>query len=238
MPARAYDIVVYGATGFTGGLLAKYLYTAAASNVKLAIAGRNADKLRKVADELAATSNGTAARSVGVLVGSAEQGNLLSITRQTRVVVSTAGPFALHGEPLVAACIEGGADYVDSTGESSWVAEMIAKYGALAKQRGLLLVSQCGFDSVPADVGTLMLVEQARKRFNVGLSRCTAYVSITGGSASGGTIASVLNMMESGGGRLSYAPIVDPATEASLEEQRRLVQFVEPRYTPFYAPAS
>lgn len=192
--SRRYDIVVYGATGFTGKLVAEYLAKNYAADVaRWAIAGRSEEKLRRVQDGIESLCG----RKVDMVIANAREPETLArMAAQTRVVISTVGPFARYGEPLVAACAEAGTSYVDSTGESPWVARMIDTYGDAAARTGSIIVPMCGFDSIPSDIGTLFMVDYIRKTYGAGTALVESTVAIMGG-ASGGTVHSALGMMES-----------------------------------------
>lgn len=153
---RPYDVIVFGATGFTGRLVAEYLARrATASPFRWAIAGRSADKLAMVKTELAAEAD------VGVIEADvSDPASLARMARQARVVLTTVGPYARHGEPVVAACVDEGADYVDITGEPDFVDRCIDRYHAPARDKGLRLVNCCGFDSIPHDLGALFTVQK------------------------------------------------------------------------------
>ena len=156
MTAPSFDIVVFGATSFVGQILAKYLAEYLATQpepVRWAIAGRSAGKLDEVKRSL-----GALGQSLPVIVAdAANEAQLRAMCAQTRVVVSTVGPYALYGEPLVKVCAETGTDYCDLTGEAQWIRRMIAKYEGAAKQSGARIVHCCGFDSVPSDMGVWFL---------------------------------------------------------------------------------
>ena len=183
---RAYDLVLFGATGFTGGLTADYLAAHAPAGLRWAIAGRNATRLGEVADRL-----GTGA-DVGVLVADAtDAASLSEVARQARVVVSTVGPYLQHGEPLVAACAEAGTDYVDLTGEPEFVDRMWLAHHQTAVRTGARLVHACGFDSIPHDLGAYYTVRQLPDDVPITLRG----VVRSGGSFSGGTFHSALHQM-------------------------------------------
>lgn len=155
--ARTYDIVLLGATGFTGGLVAEHLARRlAGSGATWAIAGRSRDKLDAVRDRVAALGLEPAVETVDVhdLVG------LLHLAEQTRVLATTVGPYAEHGELVVQACIRSGTDYCDITGEPAFVDRIIARYDGDAREQGVRVVPCCGFDSIPHDLGVRFTVEQ------------------------------------------------------------------------------
>lgn len=154
---RDYDVVVLGATGFTGELTAAYLAEHAPDGLRWAIAGRNPDKLETVRARLAA-AHGV---DVPVVVAdSADDASLHALAASTRLVVTTVGPYLLHGEPLVAACAKEGTDYVDLTGEPEFVDRMYLQHHAQAVATGARLVHACGFDSIPHDLGAYFTVQQ------------------------------------------------------------------------------
>jgi short subunit dehydrogenase-like uncharacterized protein len=155
---KPFDIVVFGATGFTGRLVAEYLNThyGVGRAVAWAIAGRNRDKLAEVREEIGAPS------SLPLLeADAAAPQSLAALAQQARVVISTVGPYQRYGEPLVRACADAGTDYVDLCGEPAWMARMIAQYDAAAKASGARIVFSCGFDSIPFDLGVLFLQDEA-----------------------------------------------------------------------------
>lgn len=160
MPAadREFDVVLFGATGFTGGLTAEYLARNAPAGLKWAIAGRNEVKLKRVREHLA-TIDPTLG-SLPTLIADADRPVTIGdAARRTRVVASTVGPFLEHGEPLVAACAEAGTDYADITGEPEFVDRMYLAHHDQAIQTGARLVHCCGFDSIPHDLGARFTVQ-------------------------------------------------------------------------------
>jgi short subunit dehydrogenase-like uncharacterized protein len=157
--ARQYDVVLFGSTGFTGGLTADYLAAHAPAEMRWALAGRNREKLDAVAGRLAAAA--PAAPKPDVLVAdAAEQAALREIAAKARVVITTVGPYALYGWELVAACAAAGADYCDLTGEPEFVDRVWVKHHAEAERSGARLVHCCGFDSIPHDLGAYFTVQQ------------------------------------------------------------------------------
>ena len=133
-------MVLYGATGFTGKLTAEYLAANAPASVKWALGGRSLERLTAFKAELVAAF--PRAANVGIVVG--EGATATNIATSSRAVITTAGPFALYGEPLIAACAECGTDYCDLTGEPAWVNRMIAKYDAVAQKSGAIIVCMSG----------------------------------------------------------------------------------------------
>ncbi|MFT3727805.1 MAG: saccharopine dehydrogenase NADP-binding domain-containing protein [Terricaulis sp.] len=187
--AREFEVVVYGATGFTGRLVAENLQRTYGDKVKWAMAGRDQAKLDAVKAEIGA--------NVPVIVVNARDGaSLEAMAACTKVVLTTVGPYQLYGEPLLAACAKTGTDYVDLCGEPNWMAEMIAKYSHAAKASGARIVFSCGFDSIPFDLGVFYLQQQAKQRFGAPVPRVKGRVRSMKGTFSGGTMASFLATME------------------------------------------
>jgi short subunit dehydrogenase-like uncharacterized protein len=209
MAEREYDIVVFGATGFTGALTAEYLARNAPATTRWALAGRNRDKLEATRRRLAQTS--PAAAQVPLLsadVGDAS--SVRSLAESTRVVITTVGPYVNYGEPLVAACAAAGTSYVDLTGEPEFVDLMWLRYHEQAQQTGARLVHSCGFDSIPYDLGALYAVEQLPEGAPIKLE---GFVRVNG-TFSGGTYHSALHIM----GRLRQGMKV--ASERKQREPR------------------
>ncbi|UFN46521.1 saccharopine dehydrogenase family protein [Nocardioides okcheonensis] len=181
-PDRPFDVVVFGATGFTGGLTADYLAAHAPEGLRWAIAGRNADKLAAVRERLGV--------DVEVLVAdSTDDAALADVARRARVVVTTVGPYLQHGAPLVAACAEAGTDYLDLTGEPEFVDRMYLEHHRTAERTGARLVHACGFDSVPHDLGAYFTVRQLPSDQPITLRG----VVRSAGTFSGGTFHSALD---------------------------------------------
>ncbi|TVT77675.1 saccharopine dehydrogenase family protein [Acinetobacter colistiniresistens] len=195
MNQTKYDLVVFGATSFVGQILTRYLAEYFADHkeqLNWAIAGRSQQKLQQVKDAL-----GTTGQAIPILVADANnQTELDALCAQTRVVVSTVGPYALYGEPLVQACVNNGTDYCDLTGETQWIKQMITKYEAQAQQSGARIVHCCGFDSVPSDMGVYYLQQQAQQQFNAPATQVSMRVKTLKGGASGGTVASLINVVQ------------------------------------------
>jgi len=193
MPADLeFDAVVYGATGYTGRLVAEHLLKTygAGGAVKWAMAGRSAEKLGEVRDLIGAPA------TLPLIVAEAHDPAALdAMARRTKVVITTAGPYQLYGSDLVAACAKAGTDYVDLTGESNWIAAMIDAHEAAAKSSGARIVFSCGFDSIPFDLGAWFVQEEARKRFGSPAPRVRGRVRDMLGGLSGGTMASGMATM-------------------------------------------
>lgn len=184
---RDYDLILFGATGFTGQLVADYLQTHyGSSSLRWAIAGRDKARLEALSQELGLDDK------VGCIVAdSTESGSLKAMTMDTRVVLTTVGPYQLYGEPLLAACTETATDYVDLCGEPAWMRKMIDTYEADAKASGARIVFSCGFDSIPFDLGVWLLQQEAKRRFGAALTRVMGRVRKMKGTFSGGTAASL-----------------------------------------------
>ncbi|WP_238993223.1 saccharopine dehydrogenase family protein [Nocardioides caldifontis] len=184
---RPYDIVLFGATGFTGALTAEYLARNAPEECRWALAGRNPQKLDAAREQLAEIDPRLA--DLPVLVADVNDADSLrAVARAARVVITTVGPYLEHGEPLVAACAAAGTDYVDLTGEPEFVDRMYVEHHATALTSGARIVHACGFDSIPHDLGVLYTVKQ----LPAGVPLKVRGVVRAAGMASGGTFASAL----------------------------------------------
>lgn len=195
MTQSNYDLVVFGATSFVGQILTRYLaeyFSTQQEQLRWAIAGRSQHKLQEVKNSL-----GALGESLPILIADASnQAELNALCAQTRVVVSTVGPYALYGEPLIQACVNNGTDYCDLTGETQWIKKMIEKYESQAQQSGARIVHCCGFDSVPSDMGVYYLQQQAQKQFHAPATQVSMRVKTLKGGASGGTVASLINVIQ------------------------------------------
>lgn len=180
---RDFDIIVYGATGFTGRLVAEYLVAEGAP--RWAMAGRNLAKLQEVRDAI-----GASADLPLLLAASDDPAALRSLAERTQVVLTTVGPYQLYGSDLVAACAASGTAYVDLCGEPAWMRHMIDAHHAEAQRTGARIVFSCGFDSIPFDLGVLTLQECARAKYGRPAPRVKGRVRTMKGSFSGGTAAS------------------------------------------------
>ena len=187
MASRPYDIVVFGATGFTGALTAEYLAAHAPPETRWALAGRNMGKLEQVRARLGSGSAELALLRADVT----DPESVRAVAEATRVVITTVGPYIRYGEPLVAACAAAGTDYVDLTGEPEFVDRMWLEYHEQAAHSGARLVHSCGFDSIPYDLGALFTVEQLPDGAPIALE---GFVRI-GGTFSGGTYQSAIEIL-------------------------------------------
>jgi short subunit dehydrogenase-like uncharacterized protein len=200
-----FDIVVYGATGFTGQLVAEYLASHYAHDrgLKWAMAGRNLDKLKSVRDAIGASPD------IALITADAsDPASLTAMGRQTRSVISTVGPYQLYGSDLVATCATSGTDYLDLCGEPVWMRQMIDAHEAAAKGSGARIVFSCGFDSVPFELGALFVQEQAKRVFGAAASRVKGRVREMRGTLSGGTAASAKATFEAVAKDLSLVAIL------------------------------
>lgn len=194
---KPFDLVVFGATGFTGRLVAEVLTArtapghAAGDGLAWAMAGRSAGKLAAVRRAIGAHD------SLPLIEADAtDPAALAALVAQAKVVITTVGPYQLHGEALVSACAQAGTDYVDLCGEPVWMAKMIPRLQAPARASGARIVFSCGFDSIPFDLGVVFLQAEAQRRFGAPLTRVQGRVRRLKGGASGGTVASLLATLE------------------------------------------
>jgi short subunit dehydrogenase-like uncharacterized protein len=186
MSSSKFDIVVYGATGFTGQLVAEYLAAHYGDGgLTWAMAGRSKDKLASVRDAV-----GAPAHTPLIIADSSDLSSLKAMVAQARLVITTVGPYQLYGNELIAACVESGTDYVDLCGEPIWMRQMIDQHEAAAKTSGARIVFSCGFDSVPFELGTFFVQEEARRMFGAPAPRVKGRVRDMRGTLSGGTAAS------------------------------------------------
>ncbi|WP_136716545.1 saccharopine dehydrogenase family protein [Halorientalis salina] len=193
---RQYDLVVWGATGFAGRLVAEYLteqYTP--DDLSLALGGRDADRLGALGTDLVDGSDEW--DDLPIVIGDAtEPETLREMARETRVVCTTVGPYTKYGTPLVEACIEAETEYCDLTGEVNWTREIVDQYHDAAVDADTRIVHSCGFDSVPADLGTLLAQSFATEEFGAPCTQVRIYVENTSGGVSGGTLASAAELFE------------------------------------------
>ncbi|HEX4454562.1 MAG TPA: saccharopine dehydrogenase NADP-binding domain-containing protein [Kofleriaceae bacterium] len=183
---REYDLVLLGATGFTGGLVAGYLAAHANRPLKWALVGRNRDRLEAVS-----RANG----GVPVIVADAlDAAAMAEVAHRTRVICTTAGPYGKYGAEVVAACAAAGTHYCDLTGEVNFMRAMIDAHDTRAKQTGAHIVHACGFDSIPSDLGTWAAQQEFAKRFGMPAQHITALFGEISGGVSGGTVGSALEI--------------------------------------------
>lgn len=207
---RALDIVIFGATGFAGRLVAEYLAERHAdSDIRWAIAGRSLSKLEAVRDALAAEHPHVAALPL-VVADSGDPDSLAAMAARATVVCTTVGPYAKYGAGLVAACIAAGTHYCDLTGEPQFIRRMIDAHHDNAVAAGVRIVHCCGFDSIPSDIGVFALQEALIERDGEPAEDILMFVLGTSGGVSGGTIASMLHVIQESGDPLVRTVLVNP----------------------------
>ncbi len=192
-PNAEFDIVVYGASGYTGRLVAEHLAKryGVGGELKWAMAGRSASKLAEVRDAIGAPTN-----TPLVTADADDQASLRDMVRRAKAVVTTVGPYQLYGSELVAACVEAGTDYLDLSGEPNWMRRMIDAHETRAKASGARILFSCGFDSIPSELGVWFCQEIARKGLGAPVPRVKGRVRAFQGAPSGGSLASGKAMME------------------------------------------
>jgi len=191
---REFDVIIQGATGFTGTLVAEYLLRqyGIGKELRWALAGRSKDKLHDVQKQL-----GEAANDLDLIVAdSFDKSALQSLASRTRVVLTTVGPYALYGSDLVAACVDAGTHYCDLAGEVQWIRKMVDTHHERARETGAKIVHCCGFDSVPMDIGVWFLQHAAQEKYGQYCESISMLVKASKGTASGGTLASMMNLIK------------------------------------------
>jgi short subunit dehydrogenase-like uncharacterized protein len=201
-----FDIVVYGATGFTGQLVAEYLAAQykSDSQLKWAMAGRSLDKLRSVRDAIGASPD-----TPLIVADASDVASLQAMVATTRSVITTVGPYQHYGNDLIAACAASGTDYFDLCGEPIWMRQMVDKHEAAAKASGARIVFSCGFDSVPFELGAFYVQEEAKRVFGAPAARVKGRVRDMRGTLSGGTAASAQATFEAVARDLSLVAILN-----------------------------
>ena len=203
MSKREFDVIVFGASGYTGKLVAEYMGKEYGNDesISWAIAGRNKDKLSSVKKDLNLNE-----RVSIIEVDSTNKDSLDSMTSSAKCILTTVGPYQLYGSSLVQSCSENGTDYVDLTGEPGWMYEMINAHQDTAKKSGARIVFSCGFDSIPFDLGVYFVQQAAQEKYGKPAKHVRGRVKAMNGEFSGGTIASL------------------GATMATLKEKPELIQ--------------
>jgi len=186
-PNAEFDIIVYGATGYTGRLVAEYLAQryGVGGEVKWAMAGRSGAKLTEVRAALGAPDE-----TPMIVANADDPAQLDAMVRRAKAIVTTVGPYQLYGDKLVAACVAAGTDYLDLSGEPNWMAHIIATHDAAAKSSGARIVHSCGFDSIPFELGVFFVEETAKARLGSYVPRVKGRLRAMQGGLSGGTAAS------------------------------------------------
>ena len=229
MQNRDYDVVLYGASGFTGKQTVEYF----ARNLKpgqlrWAIAGRNRQKLEAVKAEI-----GNSVKDIDVLVAdSSDQAAVDAMVSRTRVMLTTAGPYALYGTSIVDACVRFQTHYVDITGETPWVKDLITRYHDQAAADGTRIIPFCGFDSVPSDLGAYLMARYIQNQLGAQCTEVKAYFQVNGG-LNGGTMATVFNLIEAGQAeRARDVFLLNPPSAHSEQEIARNQDPKVPVYDP------
>ena len=186
-----FDIIVCGATGFTGQRVCEHLAQSYGSELRWAMAGRDVAKLEDIRARYAVPSH---VQSIEVDI--TKVAAAASLAQRAKTIISAAGPFATVGEPLVAACAQNGTDYVDISGDAAWIRKMLDRHQNAAIKSGARLIFTCGFDSVPSDMGVFLLQEAARKQFGAPATTVKGRIRRLVGGLSGGTLASGRASME------------------------------------------
>ena len=192
---RDFDVIVWGATGFTGRLVAEYLALTygVGRELRWAIAGRSADKLALIASMV---SESQAEELPQLLADINDPDSIDQLVQKTRVICTTVGPYALYGSVMVEACVKHGTHCCDLTGETPWMRKMIDQYQTAAEVSGAKIVHTCGFDSIPSDIGVYFLQQCMRERYSAQAAEIKYRVVSSAGGVSGGTVASMMNMMD------------------------------------------
>lgn len=200
------DLIVFGATGFTGRLVAEYLQTSYGSRgpLRWALAGRQPDKLAEVRDGIGADA------SLPLITADAsDEQSMRGLVSQARTVITTVGPYTLHGSALVKACAQAGTDYVDLCGEPLWMAQQIPLLQKPAEASGARIVFSCGFDSIPFDLGVVVLQNALLERYGHPATRVRGRVKVMKGTLSGGTAASLIATLEQTGRSKAQAALLN-----------------------------
>lgn len=190
--SREFDIIIWGASGFTGRLVAEYLFKqyGISGNLKWAMAGRNQQKLETVRASIAD-------KSVPIVVAdSSDETSIKQMVLRTKVICTTVGPYAIYGSKLVAACVENKAHYCDLAGEVQWMRQMIDKHQQTAQANGVKIVHSCGFDSIPSDMGVYFIQREAKLQKGQRAKKISMRVAAMKGGLSGGTYASLSKVIE------------------------------------------
>lgn len=191
---RQYEIVLLGATGYTGKLTAEYIQEHVDTNLKWAIAGRNSAKLSNLVGELRHLNPDRPLPAVEVVEQT--KADLEPLARKTKILITTVGPYWKYGTPTVEACAAAGTHYLDVTGETPWVYEMMQKHESAFKANKKIMISQCGIDSAPSDLLVYTLVSHIRKTLNTGVTTVINSLQEAAGGLSGGTINTAITLIE------------------------------------------
>jgi short subunit dehydrogenase-like uncharacterized protein len=223
--AREYDVILYGASGFTGRQTVAYFAQHAPHGLRWAIAGRTRLRLEVARAEAAAPL-----RAGDIIVADSEDpASVDAMVARTRVLLSTAGPFARYGTPVVDACVRFGTHYVDITGEPPWIREITARYHDRAERGGIRIVPCCGFDSIPSDLGAMLVARTLQHTAGVACNQVRGYFQLRGG-LNGGTIASYLNMVDQRSAPPPAAPAAEVPSREHAAPRERHVRMKGPHY--------
>jgi len=234
---RKFQIVIWGATGFTGRLVTEYIHINYGKNLQWAIAGRDYEKLKSIKRQFQLNPE------VECLVGdSFDEQSLKNITSKTKVVISTVGPYMIYGKKILESCVSTETDYCDLTGEIPFVKESIDSFHKKAKDRHVKIVHSCGYDAIPSDLGCWLLEEKAIEIFNEPIQNVKLFVLATKGKFSGGTIASMVNLVKNSNNeflrRLQSNPYVlcKHITDDMPRQKIQNFTWYDPRVDSFTAP--
>ncbi len=213
--SRPYDLILWGATGFTGQLVARYLHCSYGHTLRWAIAGRSLSKLEQLRQRLEAPA-------LPLLTGdSHDLASLEALAAQAKVIGSTVGPYALHGSELVAACVAQGTHYCDLTGEVQWMRRMIDQHHATAQAQGVKIVHSCGFDSIPSDLGVMFLQQAAKAQYGEYCTHIGFRLKGASGGFSGGTLASLNHVLAEAAQDRSVADLLADPYALNPEGERQ-----------------
>ena len=205
--SREFDVIVWGASGFTGKLVAEYLFNKYGSNndLKWAIAGRDYSKLELVRDEVAN-------RLIPIVIANSDDIQSLNLMiKRTRVICTTVGPYAKYGSKLVSSCVNNQTHYCDLAGEVQWIRKMIDEHHEIAKANGTKIVNSCGFDSIPSDLGVYFIQKQSLEKYNQKAKHIKMRVAGAKGGISGGTYESLSNVSkEAYSDKDIFKVVIDP----------------------------
>tara|TARA_B100000767_G_C19766251_1_gene537638 strand:- start:315 stop:1532 length:1218 start_codon:yes stop_codon:yes gene_type:complete len=214
--SKEFDIIIWGASGFTGRLVTLYLFDkyGATSNLKWAMGGRNLSKLEKIRDEVAD-------KNIPIIIADSNNKiSLINMAKRTKVICTTIGPYAKYGSKLVEACIESHIHYCDLAGEVQWIHKMINTHHEEAKNNGSKIVHACGFDSIPSDMGVYFIQREAKAKRGIIAQKIKMRVAAISGGISGGTYASLnLFLEEAQKNKLVYKIITNPYSLNPINEQ-------------------
>eukprot|EP00029_Vermamoeba_vermiformis_P000780 TRINITY_DN10971_c0_g1_i1.p1 TRINITY_DN10971_c0_g1~~TRINITY_DN10971_c0_g1_i1.p1 ORF type:complete len:417 (+),score=94.67 TRINITY_DN10971_c0_g1_i1:134-1384(+) len=229
---KTYDIAIWGATGFVGKLISRYFAkNYDVDHIKVAIVARNKERLEEVKRNMIQINSKY--QDVGVLVAEVhDQNSVDQAIKLAKVVINTVGPYTLYGQPVIDACVRFGTHYVDLTGESNWIKKMIQTYHEQAAEKGVIIVPSCGFDSIPSDLGSFMAAEALKKRYNEDAVLVKHTVMDIKGGVSGGTIASMMVVLDHASKEdLTNTHLLDP-TPAEEDLIKRDKEAILPHYDP------